>query len=106
MNYKQIFLRIFLCIAVEFVVYNINHTYKLFDPFFFKISSASYEKRSGDGEFTNPLLECLGVEGDESSKHFRISEPDLQDFINKTTLSHNLTIISVYIRDLNNGPWM
>lgn len=75
--------------------------------FFFPRSSevgqATGEWRLGSSSLTNPLLECdLGEEALSSKKIDFTS--DLKDFVENLKNEMNIEDISVYYRDLNNGP--
>lgn len=103
MKYAQILLGIILCIAFEFVLYKINHRYRIFTPVFSTVSIS--EKRGNPGKYTNPLLECVNTE-DEGIQQLHISKSDLIDYVTKTSAKYKLDDLSVYVRDLNNGPWI
>lgn len=65
----------------------------------------TYEIRQGGYIFTNPLLDCeTGREmlGNEEIKSFKRK---LQELIEKKVDKKDAQYISVYFRDLNNGPW-
>lgn len=52
---------------------------------------------------TNPILDCeLATQGDESI----ISRDEISSISEKTKKLYNLTSLSIYFRDLNNGPWI
>ncbi len=103
---KYILIGIGLCIALEFSFYKINHVYNITTPVFNLNQNDDLESHQGGGVLTNPLLECLGVGPDDSIEAHNISEPELSSFVQKTTKDHRLTLMSVYVRDLNNGPWI
>jgi len=54
--------------------------------------------------YVNPLLECDSVVEDPGS--FRNLEDRLQKFIDSEVRKSHVDIISIYLRDLNNGPWI
>ncbi|MFZ2024703.1 MAG: serine hydrolase [Microgenomates group bacterium] len=54
---------------------------------------------------TNPLLECE-VGDQESFGEIRLFRSKLQSAVDKIISSKKADHISVYFRDLNNGPWM
>jgi len=55
--------------------------------------------------FTNPLLEC--EIGDQSSFHEITSfREKLQAVVDRNITTQKASHISIYFRDLNNGPWM
>ncbi len=105
-TYRQILIGFLICIALEFAVYNLNHKYHLFEPFFVVNKPVAFEKHEGGGSFTNPLLECLSSEQSESLEQFSVSKDKVSELVEKVKVKHGLTDISVYVRDLNNGPWM
>jgi len=55
---------------------------------------------------TNPILECSGVDSDESLKQLNISRFELEGYIKQLKKDGNNDFISFYLRDLNNGPWI
>lgn len=68
-------------------------------------SSSAVEIRQGGYRFTNPLLDCE-VAGDavefvelQSFKH------KVRTLIDRNTAKRDVSHVSVYFRDLNNGPW-
>ncbi len=106
MNFKSILLGIIICILLEFALYNLNHTYKIFKPLFNANISGPSEKHQGGGNFTNPLLECVGIGDSDSTNQLNISEVDLNAVVEKEKNDNKIGFMSVYIRDLNNGPWV
>jgi beta-lactamase class A len=110
MKYSQVILGIIVCIALEFVVYTANHKYHFFAPIFQttlpSVSPVFYEKRSGDGQFTNPLIECVNGENDGLLNPLSISKLELTSLVNNITNSKKVETMSLYIRDLNGGPWI
>jgi beta-lactamase class A len=60
----------------------------------------------GGGKFTNPLLECLGPKDFSSQSQLHIGQVELNNFVNNTINKNKIEHMSVYIRDLNNGPWI
>ncbi|KND46769.1 MAG: b-lactamase [Parcubacteria bacterium C7867-006] len=105
-NYNQILIGIVICIALEFVVYNLNHKYHFFTPIFESKISRLTEKHEGGGVFTSPLLECSSDGGDGIFDQIKISKPEMINFVNTLLAKNKVDFISVYIRDLNNGPWI
>ncbi len=72
----------------------------------FSVSNAEQDVELRAGSklgFTNPLLECEIARDTISSKKLDFS-PDLKDFSEEIKEKENLKDISVYYRDLNNGP--
>lgn len=53
--------------------------------------------------FTNPILDCEGV---KPSSEGSISRKEISDKINSLKERYDISFISVYFRDLNNGPWV
>lgn len=104
-KYKQVFLGIILCILLESVFYFLNHKYRFFTPFF-SVTSRHTEEHEGGGVLTNPLLECLDVDGQDVIPQINISRYKLNDFVDSLLDSGKVSFMSVYIRDLNNGPWI
>lgn len=67
--------------------------------------SSALEIRQGGYRFTNPLLDCE-VSGDPLEfVELRPFKHKVQDLIDKKTESKEVSHVSVYFRDLNNGPW-
>lgn len=66
--------------------------------------SANSSIRQGGYTFINPLLEC-DADGGLESKSLRTQERAVEDLITSLTASHKVNHVSVYFRDLNNGPW-
>jgi len=68
-------------------------------------SEISETRVKGTYKFVNPLLEC-----DQAEPTLRASvkglEKELKAYISKAVSAHEVEIISVYYRDLNNGPWI
>ncbi|MCX5714819.1 MAG: class A beta-lactamase-related serine hydrolase [Candidatus Omnitrophica bacterium] len=63
------------------------------------------EKRLSSGaQLINPLLECEQFSGGDIS--LQRVEYKLKKYIKNQIEYNNATLISVYLRDLNNGPWI
>ncbi len=62
------------------------------------------EERLGEYEFINPLLECEGSDGVEF-KELKSFKTAVKSLIQKKLAERSSNFISVYFRDLNNGPW-
>jgi len=62
------------------------------------------EMREGGYQFINPLLECDHA----SSRSVKVValETELRQYVQKVTAAGEAKIVSVYFRDLNNGPWL
>ncbi len=69
-----------------------------------KISEIRQRLNIGEYKFVNPLLECDDIEN-VSNKKINEIKLKTQDLINKELGKENISFISVYFRDLNNGPW-
>jgi beta-lactamase class A len=105
MNYRSILVGIVICLVVEFLVFTINHKYNFFTPVFLLNNSNIQEKREGGDTFTNPLLECSDPEDGGIIKELHISKEELNNYVSQILAEKKVSTISVYIRDLNNGPW-
>ncbi|MCF8257400.1 MAG: class A beta-lactamase-related serine hydrolase [Flavobacteriales bacterium] len=68
-------------------------------------SEVSETRVKGNFHFINPLLEC-----DQSTPVLRANvkelEKELVSFINNSTATADIEHVSLYYRDLNNGPWI
>jgi len=64
----------------------------------------SLEFHAGGYKLINPLYECNN-QGTYGVKEFSDLENSLNDYINKIASKNSVTAVSVYFRDLNNGPW-
>lgn len=71
-----------------------------------KIIAISNENREGMHSLINPLLECYQEEESVGIKNLNISKVKLEEEVNSLKIKNNLKSISVYVRDLNNGPWI
>lgn len=71
-----------------------------------KIIANSSENREGMHSLINPLLECYQDEETEGIKNLNISKVKLEEKVEHLKNKNNLSSISVYVRDLNNGPWI
>lgn len=63
----------------------------------------SKEIRSGNFKYINPLLECESDEGFEKEK--RPSKEKIEEIVSTSIEKGKAEHVSVYFRDLNNGPW-
>jgi len=68
-------------------------------------SSEVSEVRQGGYRFTNPLLECETVKDISGSKELRPFKYKVQELVDAKLNTKKADHISVYFRDLNNGPW-
>lgn len=92
------------CLVFEYAIYKLNLAYNFFKPLSYTYQS-QIERHEGGGILTNPILECFGAEYD-GIREYNISDVELQKEVNKEIQKHGLITMSVYVRDLNNGPWM
>ncbi|OGH93029.1 MAG: hypothetical protein A2563_04600 [Candidatus Magasanikbacteria bacterium RIFOXYD1_FULL_40_23] len=60
--------------------------------------------KPNDFSFINPLLDCGDV-GNVSHQNINIIKTKVVQFIDEQKANGNITRMSVYFRDLNNGPW-
>lgn len=65
----------------------------------------SQEIRQGGYQLINPLLECESAPQFQNTPSLKKLEADLEKFINTTKKDYITQQVSVYFRDLNNGPW-
>jgi beta-lactamase class A len=63
------------------------------------------ESRSGGYRFINPLLECDNFKKSKLMPLVAL-EKDLNTYIEKVITEKKCSHVSVYFRDLNNGPWI
>ena len=64
----------------------------------------SYEIRSQTGGLTNPLLDCE-VAGYRRGHELRPFKPQIEALVDRLIARHDAERISVYFRDLDNGPF-
>ncbi|MFA4830264.1 MAG: serine hydrolase [Thermodesulfovibrionales bacterium] len=64
------------------------------------------EIRPGGYEFINPLLECETAQDTVEGKNLRSLKRKIHDFIDEKEKERGISHVSVYYRDLNNGPWI
>ena len=65
------------------------------------------EVRVGQGRFTNPLLECGFATGDsETLSQLEVSRFELNALADDIRKRGEVSELSIYLRDLNNGPWI
>ncbi len=69
-----------------------------------KIEKETGERHGGGFKFISPLLECQSPSAYDNSlsKLEEILNRYIEDRVNRGELSH----VSIYLRDLNNGPWI
>lgn len=69
-----------------------------------KIPANLHEVRQGGYRFINPLLECEAAPGpyNKELKNFKYK---INELVNSKLSNRMASHISVYFRDLNNGPW-
>lgn len=63
------------------------------------------QMRLMDFDLTNPLLECEGTEATISDRVLRPFKEDLIILLDRIQQENGIRRVSVYFRDLNNGPW-
>ena len=64
----------------------------------------NYSEKRLEGFLTSPLLEC---NGDESNiEELSISKYSLNNLVDELKNKGSFNHVSVYVRDLNNGPWI
>ncbi|MCW5906745.1 MAG: serine hydrolase [Chitinophagales bacterium] len=63
------------------------------------------ELRGGGYRYINPLLECDNYRSSKGTK-VTILQQKVQEYINEKLNERSASIISIYFRDLNNGPWI
>lgn len=63
-----------------------------------------FQIRQGGYSFINPLLECE-IADDVLNEELRPFKYKVKDLVNERINSKKVEHISVYFRDLNNGPW-
>ncbi|KAF0143353.1 MAG: Uncharacterized protein FD156_2714 [Nitrospirae bacterium] len=64
------------------------------------------EIRPGGYEFINPLLECETAQKTVEGRDLRSLKRKIHDFIDEKEKARGISHVSVYYRDLNNGPWL
>lgn len=67
--------------------------------------ASGFEIREGGYQFINPLLECETAQETVGGRELRPFKGKLQNMVRELTKSGVVTHMSVYFRDLNNGPW-
>ncbi len=68
--------------------------------------SSVIEMRPGGYEFINPLLECDMPQDSVEGQELRSLKQKIHDFIDKKKKDQAISHVSLYFRDLNNGPWI
>lgn len=61
-------------------------------------------RRQGGYQYINPLLECEIAQDKEFQEYVSLKKI-VEDYIGKAREEKKATEVSVYFRDLNNGPW-
>ncbi|GIW62085.1 MAG: hypothetical protein KatS3mg089_0937 [Patescibacteria group bacterium] len=61
--------------------------------------------RQGGYSLINPLLECE-IESQQRKKELITIQYKLEEMVNQMKQKHNISEMSIYLRDLNNGPWI
>jgi beta-lactamase class A len=70
------------------------------------VSSPGIEIRPGGYEFINPLLECDMSQNAVEGKDLRVLKQKIKTAIENKKKEQGISHVSVYFRDLNNGPWI
>ncbi len=68
--------------------------------------SAGSELRAGGYDFISPLLECEMPQNTILGSSLRSFRSKITDIIETKKKEHGASHVSVYYRDLNNGPWI
>lgn len=68
-------------------------------------SNSSNGVRQSGYTFISPLLECDVADG-QTTKPLRSLQNDLEEYSDSVIASSSVDHISIYLRDLNNGPWI
>ena len=66
-------------------------------------TGSAHQVREGFGKFTNPLLECEVASGAINAPKIRF-ERELEAYVGEVRARPGVRDVSVYYRDLNNGP--
>ena len=69
-------------------------------------TSAMIETRPGGYEFINPLLECDMAQDTVEGKELLSLKQKVRALIDEKKKQPGISHVSVYYRDLNNGPWI
>lgn len=69
-----------------------------------KVDAVPREVRLGENKFTNPLLECE-LNRSIGEAEYKPSKNKIISYIEDESHKKNISHVSVYYRDLNNGPW-
>ncbi|MBI5641075.1 MAG: serine hydrolase [Nitrospirae bacterium] len=70
-----------------------------------EMQATGYEIRQSGFKFTNPLLECEIARDVIADKELRPFKHKVLSLVDQLKASHKVSFLSVYFRDLNNGPW-
>ncbi len=89
-----------LCLITGFIGYSIGSSRVKSS----NVKRFNYELRQGGYKFINPLLECIPEEGFRSSEVVRMKYT-IQQYIDSVKDNNSVSHVSVYFRELNNGPW-
>ena len=68
--------------------------------------SAMIETRPGGYEFINPLLECDMAQDTVEGKDIGLLKQKVRALIDEKKKQPGISHVSLYYRDLNNGPWV
>lgn len=69
------------------------------------IGKYTESRNQGDYKFINPLLECESANFSQNAA-LEALRTQLNKKVDQLENSHQLSFASIYIRDLNNGPWL
>lgn len=75
-----------------------------FHPSFRSVFTDGKEIHENVGKFTNPLLACES--GQNLTSNLKIHKKNIENLIAEEKAAGHITTMSVYFRDLNNGPWI
>ena len=70
-----------------------------------KKKSGMKEIRTGGFRLINPLLDCYDL-SPTRMRNMKQAESKIKDYITEAKQDKKAVAVSVYFRDLNNGPWM
>lgn len=74
-------------------------------PYFNQLDKKYYEIRASGYTYINPLLDCESLESADQNSELQQFEHEIQREITERLNQGKASRVSVYFRDLNNGPW-
>ena len=77
---------------------------KFFSPTGDSATDQASEQHSGGYTYINPLIACNDLENTSNRELIEL-DGELTQYITDQKLAGNVSYVSVYYRDLNNGPW-